>query len=214
MAKKQEQTLEELQQDMEDFSNILELSSSIEIPNEESENLKEEIEDKININEDKIKEMSKILHKKVFRDTLKLENLSILKNSSVTSYILSCKHLGLECKNLYFKAIKKMANSKIYKFVKIPNPYLNNKNIMFSEKLVLELSRVILENKFTKEFQYKFNGVMNSIVNYSLLKKMYDSKLLNDEEFSYFNILTIFIFGASDNFSEDIKTIKESIVTE
>ena len=78
MAKKQEQTLEELQQDMEDFSNILELSSSIEIPNEESENLKEEIEDKININEDKIKEMSKILHKKVFRDTLKLENLSLL----------------------------------------------------------------------------------------------------------------------------------------
>ena len=55
---------------------------------------------------------------------------------------------------------------------------------------------------------------MNSIVNYSLLKKMYDSKLLSNEEFSYFNILTIFIFGASDNFSEDIKTIKENIVAE
>jgi len=207
MAKKQEQTLEELQQDMEDFSNILELSSSIEIPNEESENIKEEIEDKININEDKIKEMSKILHKKVFRDTLKLENLSILKNKNKTN-------LSKLDREYYFKAIKKMANSKVYKFTKIPNPYLNDKNIMFSEKLVLELSRVILENKFTKEFQYKFNGIMNSIVNYSLLKKMYDSKLLSNEEFSYFNILTIFIFGASDNFSEDIKTIKENIVTE
>ena len=147
MAKKQEQTLEELQQDMEDFSNILELSSSIEIPNEESENLKEEIEDKININEDKIKEMSKILHKKVFRDTLKLENLSILSNKNETD-------LSKLDREYYFKAIKKMANSKVYKFVKIPNPYLNDKNIMFSEKLVLELSRVILENKFTKEFQY------------------------------------------------------------
>lgn len=207
MAKKQEQTLEELQQDMEDFSNILELSSSIEIPNEESENLKEEIKEKITINEDKIKEMSKILHKKVFRDTLKLENLSILHNKNKID-------LSKLDREYYFKAIKKMANSKVYKFAKIPNPYLDSKNIMFSKKLVLELSRVILENKFTKEFQYKFNGVMNSIVNYSLLKKMYDSKLLNDEEFSYFNILTIFIFGASDNFSEDIKTIKESIVTE
>lgn len=207
MAKKQEQTLEELQQDMEDFSNILELSSSIEIPNEESENLKEEIEEKININEDKIKEMSKILHKKVFRDTLKLENLSILSNKNKTD-------LSKLDRKDYFKAITKMINSKAYKFNKIPNPYLGDKNIMFSEKLVLELSRVILENKFTKEFQYKFNGVMNSIVNYSLLKKMYDSKLLSDEEFSYFNILTIFIFGTSDNFSKDIKTIKESVLTE
>lgn len=208
MAKKQEQTLEELQQDMEDFSNILELSSSIEIPNEESENLKEEIEDKININEDKIKEMSKILHKKVFRDTLKLENLSILSNKNETD-------LSKLDREYYFKAIKKMAISKIYKFAKIPNPYITTgKHKLFSEKLVLELSRVILESKFTKEFQYKFNGVMNSIVNYSLLEKMYDIKLLSDEEFSYFNILTIFIFGASDNFSEDIKTIKENIVAE
>ena len=207
MAKKQEQTLEELQQDMEDFSNILELSSSIELPNEESESLSDEIKEKDNINEDKIKEMSKILHKKVFRDTLKLENLSILSNKNKTD-------LSKLDREYYFKAIKKMANSKVYKFAKIPNPYLNDKNIMFSKKLVLELSRVILENKFTKEFQYKFSGVMNSIVNYSLLKKMYDIKLLSDEEFSYFNILTIFIFGASDNFSKDIKTIKENIATE
>lgn len=205
MAKKQEQTLEELQQDMEDFSNILELSSSIELPNEESENLSEEIKEKVSINEDKIKEMSKILHKKVFRDTLKLENLSILSDKNKTD-------LSKLDREYYFKATKKMANSKIYKFAKVPNPYISNKNTMFSEKLVLELSRVILENKFTKEFQYKFNGVMNSIVNYGLLKKMYDSKLLNNEEFSYFSMLTIFIFGASNNLSEDIKTIKENLV--
>ena len=214
MAKKQEQTLEELQQDMEDFSNILELSSSIELPNEESESLSEEIKEKVTINEDKIKEMSKILHKKVFRDTLKLENLSILSNKNKTD-------LSKLDREYYFKANKKMANSKVYKFAKIPNPYdmsgrhkLFTKYKLFSEKLVLELSRVILENKFTKELQYKFNGVMNSILNYGLLKKMYDSKLLSDEELSYFSMLTIFIFGASDNLSEDIKIIKENLVTE
>jgi hypothetical protein len=85
-----------------------------------------------------------------------------------------------------------MSNSKLYKFKKLNAD--NNDKESLGFKTRNRISLIVLNTKFTKEFERKFNSLVNSIDKYNILKKFVDYEESSFATKEYFRVLTVFLY--------------------